>query len=88
MRIKNGFVLREVAGKYVVIATGEASKEFNGMITLNQTGKEIWEGVTNGLSVEAIAERLVGNFDVSMEKALEDTKKMIASMEQAGFLAV
>lgn len=88
MRIKNGFVLREIAGKYVVIATGEASKEFNGMITLNQTGKEIWEGVTNGLSVEAIAERLVGNFDVSMEKALEDTKKMIASMEQAGFLAV
>lgn len=88
MRIKNGFVLREVAGKYVVIATGEASKDFNGMITLNQTGKEIWEGVTKGLTVEEIAEKLAGNFDVSMEKALEDTKKMVASMEQAGFLTV
>ena len=32
MRIKNGFVLREVAGQNMVIATGEASKDFHGMI--------------------------------------------------------
>ena len=31
MRIKNGFVLREVAGQIMVIATGEASKDFHGM---------------------------------------------------------
>ena len=35
MRIKEGFVLREVAGQVVVIATGEASKGFHGMIKLN-----------------------------------------------------
>lgn len=86
MRIKEGFVLREVAGKYVVIATGEASKSFNGMITLNQTGKEIWEGVTAGLGAEKIAKKLSEDFEVSYEKALEDTKKMIDSMKHAGFL--
>lgn len=86
MRIKEGFVLREVAGKYVVIATGEASKSFNGMITLNQTGKEIWEGVTAGLGAEEIAEKLSEDFEVSYEKALEDTKKMMDSMKHAGFL--
>lgn len=86
MRIKEGFVLREVAGKYVVIATGEASKSFNGMITLNQTGKEIWEGVTDGLGAEKIAKKLSEDFEVSYEKALEDTKKMIDSMKHAGFL--
>ena len=32
MRIKKGFVLREVAGQIMVIATGEASKDFHGMI--------------------------------------------------------
>lgn len=86
MRIKDGFVLREVAGKYMVIATGEASKSFNGMITLNQTGKEIWEGVTAGLTTEEIAENFEKNYDVTKEKALEDTGKIIAQMEKAGFL--
>lgn len=32
MRIKDGFVLREVAGSYMVVATGEAGKSFHGMI--------------------------------------------------------
>ena len=39
MRIKEGFVLREVAGQAMVIATGEASKEFHGMVKLNESGK-------------------------------------------------
>ena len=42
MKIKDGFVLRDIAGDTVVIATGELSKTFHGMIKLNSTGKEIW----------------------------------------------
>ena len=38
MKIKNGFVLRDVGGQAVVIAVGEASKTFHGMINLNATG--------------------------------------------------
>lgn len=41
MRIKDGFVMRKVAGKYVVVATGEASRSFHGMIKLNDTGRHI-----------------------------------------------
>ena len=32
MKINEGFVLREVAGQAVVIAVGEASEKFHGMI--------------------------------------------------------
>lgn len=38
MKIKNGFILRNVSDAYVVVAVGEAAKDFNGMITLNETG--------------------------------------------------
>ena len=38
MKIKDGFVLRDIAGDTVVIATGEISKTFHGMIRLNSTG--------------------------------------------------
>lgn len=45
MRIKQGFVMRDVAGQAVAIATGEASKSFHGMVKLNGTGADIWRCV-------------------------------------------
>ena len=59
MRIKDGFVMREVAGQTMVIATGEASRNFHGMIKLNSTGKMIWEGLMQGLSRQEITERIL-----------------------------
>ncbi len=86
MRIKNGFVLREVAGQIVVIATGEASKDFHGMIKLNVTGKVIWLALQEGLSEDEIAQRLQEQFDVDSEKALRDTRAFLEQMEGMGFL--
>ena len=86
MRIKKGFVLREVAGQIMVIATGEASKDFYGMIKLNETGKEIWLGLQEGLTEAEIAECLQKKYDVSLEKATQDTRAFLGQMEEMGFL--
>lgn len=86
MRIKKGFVLREVAGQIMVIATGEASKDFHGMIKLNSTGKDIWEGLQEGLSEEDIAKRLQEKYDVDSEKAVQDTRAFIQEMKELGFI--
>lgn len=86
MKIKEGFVCREVAGQTLVIATGKASKKFNGMIKLNETGKLIWQGVADGLTAEEIAHRLTEMYSVDAEKALSDVTDMIDKMEKAGFL--
>lgn len=37
MKIKDGFVLREVAGQTVVIGVGALSEQFHRMIRLNDT---------------------------------------------------
>ncbi len=86
MRVKDGFVLREVAGQVMVIATGEASKDFHGMVKLNATGKRIWQGVSDGLSSEDIARLLAAEYNVSEEQALSDVTVMVERMRQAGFL--
>ena len=86
MRIKKGFVLREVAGQIMVIATGEASKNFHGMIKLNATGKVIWLGLQDGLSEEQIVVRLQEQFDVEADKASQDTRAFMKQMEELGFL--
>ena len=86
MRIKKGFVLREVAGQIMVIATGEASKDFHGMIKLNATGKVIWLGLQAGLSEEQLVVRLQEQFDVEADKASQDTRAFMKQMEEMGFL--
>ena len=43
MKIRDGFVVRDVGGKTYVVAVGELSKSFSCMITLNETGKLIWQ---------------------------------------------
>ena len=38
MKIKDGFVLRQVADTWVVMPLGQQSLDFDGMLTLNDTG--------------------------------------------------
>lgn len=80
-------MLREVAGQNVVIATGEASKTFHGMIKLNETGRVIWEGLAAGKSNEEIAADLTAAYDVDAEKAAADVAAFVKQAADQGFLA-
>lgn len=86
MRIKDGFVVREIMGQCVVVSTGEASETFSGMIKLNDTGKDVWEGVAAGKSEAEIAEQIENDYDVNKERAEASVKKFIDEMKEHGFI--
>lgn len=86
MRIKQGFVMRDVAGQAVAIATGEASKSFHGMVKLNGTGVDIWRGVEEGLDEAAIADRIAAKYEVDPDRARQDVDAFIARMREAGLV--
>lgn len=87
MKIKKGFVLREVAGQYMVIATGEASKNFHGMIKLNETGKDVWVGVQDGLNVDEIVKKMMNKYDGVEENVIrKDVIKVINVMKEHEFI--
>ena len=69
MIIKQGFMLREVAGNFVVVAIGEASKKFNGVINLNESGAFLWKQLTKEVTKEQLLEALLNEYDVSEEIA-------------------
>ena len=43
MKLKKGFVLRDVAGEKIVSAEGLEQMDFNKLITLNPTAAYLWE---------------------------------------------
>lgn len=86
MKIKNGFVLRRVLDEAIVIATGEASKKFHGMVKLNDSAADIWEWISEGYEVETIASKLSEKYELTLDKAFEDVKSMLSQMSDAGLI--
>ncbi len=84
MKIKDGFVLRDIAGDTVVIATGELSKTFHGMIKLNSTGKEIWQILSSGDVTEEYIIEMAKRHDAKPEEISEGVIAFISKIKEAG----
>lgn len=84
MKIKQDFVLRQVAGTHVVLPIGKATVDFNGMVTLNETGAFLWRLLEQGIAREALADALTAEYSVSRETALQDVDDFIAMLEPVG----
>ena len=86
MKIKSGFIIREIAGEYVVVALGAASKIFNGMIKLNETGKFIWEKLALGWEKDAIIAAILLEYDAEKAQVEEDFDCFIKTLQGANIL--
>ncbi len=86
MKIKDGFMLREVAGNYIVVAVGNAVKEFNGMINLNETGALMWKVLEKGGDEQDILTAMLNEYEVDEQTAKADIKEFVENLVKAGLL--
>ncbi len=86
MKIKEGFVIRRVMGSYVVVAIGEASQSFHGMVKLNETAAEIWENIAAGKTVDEMIAAMLEKYEVDGEKLREDVESTIKTFDEQGFI--
>ncbi len=87
MTIKENFVLRQVAGSYVVVAVGEASVDFNGMLTLNESGALLWRTLERGADHAALVAALTSEYEVDEAQASRDADEFLDMLRKAGCLA-
>ena len=86
MKIKENFALRQVAGTWVVLPLAEETLNFNGMLTLNETGVLLWNLLEKGSTREDLATALTNEYEVSFEDALSDVDAYLARLNQVGCL--
>lgn len=72
MKIKNGFAKREIAGSYIVVPVGSKSNEFNGMITLNESGSFFWDCFNKDITIDDAVNMVTEEYDVYAETARKD----------------
>lgn len=86
MKMKNGFVLRTVAGETVVLPTGGVTN-FDMMITLNDTGRFLWEHLENETNESELVQALLAEYDVTEEVAAKSVAAFVARLKELDFLA-
>lgn len=86
MKIVKEFILREIAGEYVLVPTGATTQEFNGLITLSETAKFIWEHMEEADSLEEMIQLLLDNYEIDEETAKRDAIEFISQLLNSGFV--
>ena len=84
MKIKKGFVLREVCGENVIIGEGLGAINFGKMLALNESAAWLWkQAVEMGdFTIDSLAEKLCQEYDVTAEEALQDVTEIIGEWQK------
>lgn len=85
MKIKEGFVLREMCGEHIVAGEGIEHINFNKLISLNSTAAFLWnEVIGKEFTAENMAELLISRYGIDKELALKDSERLINAWIEAG----
>lgn len=86
MRVDKEFVLREIAGDYIIIPTGKTVLEFNGLITVNEVGVSIWNMLQKEVTFDKLVQGILDEYDVEEQVAREDIREFLDKLIAGGIL--
>ena len=87
MRINKEFVLREIAGDYIIIPIGSTALEFHGLITVNEVGVALWKMLQEEVTFEDLVQGILTEYDVEENVAREDIQEFLDTLVSGGILA-
>lgn len=86
MKIRDGFILRNVGTETVVVATGAASVGFNGIVHLNETGAFLWKQLEHENTQEGLLKALLDTYEISEEQAKKDIEAFIGQLRKEALI--
>lgn len=86
MKLKKGFVLREVCGEQVIMGEGLGAIDFGRLLCLNETAAWLWkQAIEMGdFTFDSLASKLSEEYDVTTAEALTDVQGIVSEWQEAG----
>lgn len=78
--------LRNVAGEYVLVPTGESAGEYKGMFMLTETGAYMYSLLGQAESAEELAKKTMEEYDGDYGEILSDAKNFIEKLREYGII--
>ena len=88
MKIKSGFVLRDVCGEQVIMGEGLGALDFGRLLCLNETAAWLWKQAESAgeFSIKYLTEKLCEEYDVSAEQANADVSAIVAEWQKVNVI--
>lgn len=84
MKQSPDFLLRDVADSLVLVPVGAATTRFPGMITLNETGKLLWDALATDQTEDSLTALLLEHYQVEQEQARGDVQAFVQKLRTVG----
>lgn len=86
MRIKDNYVLRQVADTWCVLPLAEETLNLDGMLTLNDSGAFLWQAIEKDRSKDELVEAMLNEYNVTFEQAEADIEEFLNKLRNVGCL--
>lgn len=84
MKLKDGFVLREIAGSFMVVPVGKRTQEVPGVIALTESGALLWKKLEEGADEKDLVAALLDEYEVSEDQASADVAAFVKKAGDEG----
>lgn len=86
MKIREGFVLRNVVDEFIVMPTGDNIARFEGAVVLNEVSAFIFKQLENPMSREDLLAAMLNEYDVDEATAAADLDVLLEKFAEMGLL--
>ena len=84
MKRSENFVLKELMGSFVLVPIGDAAMNLNGVITLNETAKFLWDKAEGEFELKDLVDAIVSEYGVDVETATNGAEVFLKRMKEEG----
>ena len=82
MKRNSDFMLRDIAGEVVLVPTGQATQQFNGLITLNEVAAFIWKNLDEAGTRDQLVKMILDEVEVDQNTAEADVDGFINALKE------
>ena len=86
MKIKSGYLVREIAGCHIVVPVGGRVIDFKGIMTLNNSGHFLWEHMANDITRNELLTFMLAEYEIDEATARNDMEEFLATARDSGVL--
>ena len=86
MKVKKDFILKKIAGSYVVVPVRQRAVDFSGIIKLSETGAFLWKILENGADKDELVAGLLDEYLVDEDVAAADVERFVEKLKEADLL--
>ena len=86
MKIKSGYLLRNIEGEWVIFPIGNDTLDFNGLLRVNETGVFLWRMLESEIEYEILVTALLEEYPVDRQTAEKDLDDFLSFLSEYDML--